>query len=107
MRHCLSDIDARQRTATCTICGPTRIRIGSSRANTFRCSSPQAIRQHKAGTKPYLLTKGEMCERCGFEPVHSCQLDVHHRDGNHANNEISNLETLCANCHRLTHHGLV
>lgn len=30
-----------------------------------------------------------------------CQLDVDHIDGNHDNNDISNLKTLCANCHRL------
>lgn len=50
-----------------------------------------AYRRHK---------KGE-CELCGFIPIHSCQLDVDHIDGNHGNNEVSNLQTLCANCHRL------
>jgi 5-methylcytosine-specific restriction endonuclease McrA len=29
------------------------------------------------------------------------QLDVDHIDGNHANDDPSNLQTLCANCHRL------
>jgi len=28
------------------------------------------------------------------------QLDVDHIDGNKKNNDISNLMTLCANCHR-------
>jgi 5-methylcytosine-specific restriction endonuclease McrA len=36
-------------------------------------------------------------------PEHVCQLDVHHRDGDHANNNEQNLMTLCANCHRLEH----
>ena len=30
-----------------------------------------------------------------------CQLDIDHIDGNRENNDIINLQTLCANCHRL------
>jgi len=30
-----------------------------------------------------------------------CQLDVDHKDGDRKNNLESNLQTLCANCHRL------
>lgn len=44
-----------------------------------------------------------VCERCGFVPEHTCQLDVHHIDRNHSNDAPSNLQTLCANCHRLEH----
>ena len=49
----------------------------------------------------YRRYKGNICERCGFVPENPCQLDVHHVDENHENNEQSNLQTLCANCHRL------
>lgn len=41
------------------------------------------------------------CDYCGFEPLHPGQLDVDHIDGNHHNHEMSNLQLLCANCHRL------
>lgn len=41
------------------------------------------------------------CDFCGFIPVHICQLDLDHIDGNHKNNKEDNLQTLCANCHRL------
>ncbi len=41
------------------------------------------------------------CENCKFIPIHSCQLDIDHIDGNHKNNSPDNLQTLCANCHRL------
>ena len=39
--------------------------------------------------------------KCGFIPLHPCQMDTHHIDGNHKNNDRDNLELLCANCHRL------
>ena len=41
------------------------------------------------------------CETCGFIAQHPCQLDVDHKDGNHHNDEVANLQVLCANCHRL------
>lgn len=43
----------------------------------------------------------ELCELCGFIPVHSCQLDVDHIDGNRDNYEPTNIQILCANCHRI------
>ena len=50
--------------------------------------------------REYRAVKKDHCEKCGFKAEHSCQLDVDHVDGNHNNNDISNLMTLCANCHR-------
>lgn len=49
----------------------------------------------------YRAFKKDFCECCGFVATHPVQLDVDHVDGNHDNNEESNLQTLCANCHRL------
>ena len=49
----------------------------------------------------YRIYKKDFCEKCGFIPENKCQLDVDHIDNNKHNNEISNLQTLCANCHRL------
>jgi 5-methylcytosine-specific restriction endonuclease McrA len=43
------------------------------------------------------------CERCGNGNV--IHLVVHHRDRDHANIRLSNLETLCANCHLEEHHS--
>lgn len=49
----------------------------------------------------YKKYKKDTCECCGFVAVHTCQLDVDHIDGVHSNNDKTNLQTLCANCHRL------
>lgn len=51
--------------------------------------------------RPYILKKLDYCEICGFVAEHSCQLDIDHIDGNHKNNSENNLQTICANCHRL------
>ena len=52
----------------------------------------------------YTQHKKDYCESCGFTALHRVQLDVDHIDGNHQNNELENLQTLCANCHRLKTH---
>ena len=51
--------------------------------------------------KGYRKHKKKYCQNCGFVALHKCQLDVDHIDGNHNNNNLDNLQTLCANCHRL------
>ena len=48
--------------------------------------------------------RGRKCEQCGRvewggKPI---PLEVHHEDGDHLNNELSNLKLLCCNCHALT-----
>jgi hypothetical protein len=45
--------------------------------------------------------RGTTCTKCNFVAEHVCQLDVDHIDGNRKNNDASNLQVLCANCHRL------
>jgi hypothetical protein len=46
------------------------------------------------------------CELCGWNIVNIntglVPLEVHHIDGNHTNNLMSNLQLLCPNCHALT-----
>jgi len=49
----------------------------------------------------YTKYKKDYCEACGFKAINKVQLDIDHIDGNHKNNDISNLQTLCSNCHRL------
>lgn len=49
------------------------------------------------------LIKEHKCERCGCsewigQPI---PLELHHKDGDHYNNSLDNLEILCPNCHAL------
>lgn len=47
--------------------------------------------------------KKDYCEnpQCTATILNPCQLDIDHIDGNKANNDPSNIRTLCSNCHRL------
>lgn len=60
------------------------------------CHKNRGQKQYK-----YRINKKTYCEMCGFIAIHRVQLDVDHIDGNHQNSEQTNLQTICANCHRL------
>jgi 5-methylcytosine-specific restriction endonuclease McrA len=104
MDHQLSQIDEDKRTATCSLCGSTRIKLrDKSRkaiSGRWRCAAVHKRKINKTYF-PYRIHKKDACELCNFKPVHSSQLDVDHIDGNRKNNDPSNLQTLCSNCHRL------
>lgn len=51
-----------------------------------------------------LALLGEKCKICGYSE-NVLALEVHHKDRSRDNNDISNLEVLCCNCHRIYHHG--
>ncbi len=51
--------------------------------------------------KPHRRDLKLLCLKCGFTSEYRCQFDIDHIDGNHFNNDPSNLQELCANCHRL------
>lgn len=48
--------------------------------------------------------RGHKCENCGLETwlEQPITLEVHHKDGEHLNNELDNLQLLCPNCHSYT-----
>ena len=102
--HSLTNINEELRIGDCSICGTIRVKLRDSKKkklnSKWRCSTP-----HKAAnirfSYPYRLSKKNYCERCNFIPENPCQLDVDHIDGNNKNNALENLQTLCANCHRL------
>lgn len=68
-----------------------------------RFQKGRAIRNGSA-IKAIIALRGHKCECCHKEtwldrPI---PLEVHHIDGDNLNNELSNLQLLCPNCHALT-----
>lgn len=47
-------------------------------------------------------TYGKSCTICGATKD-EIQIDTHHKDGNHENNKIENLQVICASCHKKLH----
>lgn len=114
--HRLKNIDLENRTADCDNCGPVNVVIKNRSGKTYKhvtCKVKYLEQRRKyrkrnpRGTRPggdgwkYRSHVKDTCENCGFVAKDLCQMDVDHIDGNHSNNDPSNLQTLCANCHRL------
>lgn len=116
--HRLSNINPDAGTVTCAVCGPTTMYVynrGKPNA-TYQCLNKR-LQVRKASDKRYrknhklerakqcrpyrFMVDCSKCSLCGFIPEDSCQIDVDHINGNHHDNDKSNLQALCANCHRL------
>lgn len=102
--HRITDIDEKSKTGLCQICGVVSIKKRYKKrkdgSDIYRCSKIY-LKQKGLQKRPYRRHLKECCELCGFIPQHIIQLDVDHIDGNKNNSDPSNLQTLCANCHRL------
>lgn len=93
---------------SCDYCGSTFRKSPSTIGKSNYCSREcWKLGVQSSGPSYYRKFKKEVCEVCGFVPEDRCQLDVHHMDGDKKNNEEDNLQTLCANCHRLEHKGVI
>ena len=65
----------------------------------------------KESCKPYILKqklfregiKEQKCEICGLSEWmgNVIPLEIHHKDCNHFNNDLDNLQILCPNCHAI------
>lgn len=77
----------------------------NKRSRLWRTNNPERSKELASiwniKRKPYRAHKKDFCQSCKFIALDSCQLHVDHIDGNHNNNDINNLQTLCANCHAL------
>lgn len=102
----MSNLDLDTLTGDCASCGRVKLK---KKQSGYRCKISEARWKYAGKRKDtsYQLYKESTCSKCGFVPVDSCQLDVDHIDNNKDNNERSNLQTLCANCHRLKSHNCV
>jgi 5-methylcytosine-specific restriction endonuclease McrA len=83
-----------KRFGICAVCGPTRLK--KKQQGYWSCRTKSNSNRVKL-----LKYKKPHCEACGFVAIHRSQLDIDHIDGDHSNNSLNNLQTLCANCHRL------
>ena len=105
LKHALTNIDVDEWTADCSVCGPS-VRIRKSQYDHkaqrqyYRCYRKYIITKTHI-ERPWVAHKKDHCERCGFLPEDDCQMTVDHIDGNRYNNEMSNWQTLCHNCHIL------
>lgn len=66
--------------------------------------SSQSVTSHRLKSK--LIRDGlkkEKCELCGLSEWYGEKLPVEldHKDGDHSNNELNNLQILCPNCHSI------
>jgi hypothetical protein len=86
-----------KRWGICAVCGPTRLKL--KQRGYWCCRTKSNVNRVKLAKY-----KKDYCELCGFVADHRAQLDIDHIDGDHQNNDITNLQTLCANCHRLKTH---
>lgn len=65
----------------------------------------------ESGVKSFVLKqklirdglKKDCCEICGISIWDGVKLplELHHKDGNHYNNDLNNLQILCPNCHSI------
>jgi IS30 family transposase len=81
--------------------GPNKYRSASY----YLVKHGPTIHSHKLKLK--LIKEGikqDVCESCGLSHWlgKKLPLELHHKDGDHFNNELSNLEILCPNCHSVS-----
>ncbi len=69
---------------------------------TYKNNRPHDKVKYQRGLKVRLLDdRGEKCARCEYAKIEILQ--IHHKDRDRENNELSNLELICPNCHYEEH----
>lgn len=103
------------KTHPCAICGKTLLAKFNKKTCSRECSNKLRIGMNYKLSRPrkdkvrdgrilkarLLEMYGPKCQRCDYNKVEILQ--VHHKDKNHQNNEIENLELICPNCHYEQH----
>lgn len=117
--------EARKRGVDCNchICGKDIIKtpsnIKKSKSGKVFCSRSCSVKftnteyrtgknnpNYKNGGSKYRNIKFRSCEKIceDCKTIDIRVLEVHHKDRNRKNNELSNLSILCANCHKIKHY---
>lgn len=99
----------------CIICGKSILSgqnkktCSRSCANVLRTGIKYKLGRPKDKVKSYqalkvrlLKLRGKLCQKCGYTKFEILQ--VHHKDRNHKNNNLDNLELICPNCHFEEHY---
>ncbi len=125
-KHCSSRGKAKSSpiTISCAVCNKSFERylsdLKNSKSGIYFCSRackgkaqrigtqiPEILPPHYGKSTAYralaMRNKEKICERCGYQDIPEI-LEVHHRDQNRSNNELSNLEILCPTCHAEVHY---
>ena len=69
----------------------------------YKIGRPRDKAEHERSLKyRILLERGKVCERCGYDKPEILQ--VHHKDRDRTNNNLTNLELICPNCHCEEHY---
>lgn len=106
---------ANRKEKPCVICGkPVLARANKKTCSRSCANTARAGISYKIGRpKDKVVTqraiklrliqeRGTQCERCGYAKVEI--LHLHHRDRDRSNNDFSNLELICPNCHYEEHY---
>lgn len=106
--HRLSKKDIDKKTALCSNCGEVEIRqIGS--AKIWKCLEKRRLQRKiknytrfdRSYRKHFIKEGFKKCNKCEIQNLDLRFFNVNHKDGDHDNNAIENLELLCPNCHRV------
>jgi len=125
MNHELKEVNYDTMTAVCVVCGPTKIRFKGKygRVCVTKVNENNAKRYHTPDHREYMraymrtrsLVKKQQtsyrkhvkmtCEKCGWTVPNPVLMDCHHKDFDKKNNDPSNIQSLCAVCHRIVHYA--
>lgn len=69
----------------------------------YKLSEPRKdkVKSQQSLKMRLLKSRGTVCEKCGYDKYEILQ--IHHKDRDRNNNDLSNLELICPNCHYEEH----
>jgi HNH endonuclease len=107
--HRIDAVDMQTGFVKCEACGWVKGDRSDHNRFGYRCSNGRGTKRRGRSTKDTLgywrrlKLKQDHCESptCTATIEDMCQLELDHIDGDYSNNDSSNIQTLCCNCHRL------